>query len=175
MFMTVWPVCLKRASHTEVSTIIFRKTFQVAPTLLLLYLLIFWVLKDKTPTLSSNFHYLYHPLFCFFFHGRKMFIWERCTQKLWYITLISPISQNMKDGRKESKKGGREKNPLFPGRLGGSVSWASGSWYQLKSWSQSCGINPRLRLWEDNMEPDWDSFSPYLSAPPLFVLSPKNK
>lgn len=51
---------------------------------------------------------------CFFFHDRKMFIQERCTQKVQYFILISPIKQNMKNRRKESKNGRRENNPFLP-------------------------------------------------------------
>ena len=31
------------------------------------------------------------------------------------------------------------------GHLGGSVGWVSNSWFQLRSWSQGCGIEPRIR------------------------------
>ena len=37
-------------------------------------------------------------------------------------------------------------NGLFWGHLGGSVDWASGSWFWLRSWSQGRGIEPSVRL-----------------------------
>ena len=33
------------------------------------------------------------------------------------------------------------------GHLGGSVSWASDSWFQLISWSVRCEIEPRIWVW----------------------------
>ena len=35
---------------------------------------------------------------------------------------------------------------LGGGRLGGSVRWDSDSWFRLTSWSQSCEIEPHVRL-----------------------------
>ena len=37
------------------------------------------------------------------------------------------------------------------GHLGGSVSWVSNSWFQLRSWSQGCG--PLVRLCAESMDP----------------------
>ena len=34
----------------------------------------------------------------------------------------------------------------FKGHLGGSVSWASDSWFWLRSWSQYCGMESCVRL-----------------------------
>ena len=39
---------------------------------------------------------------------------------------------------------------IFEGHLGGSVSWASNSWLQLRSWSQGCGIEPCVGLWAEH-------------------------
>ena len=34
------------------------------------------------------------------------------------------------------------------------------------------GMEPRVRLYTDSMEPAWDSLSLFLSAPPALMLSP---
>lgn len=155
----------------EVLTAIFKKLFQAAPKLLQeLHLLVFWLLTDKTPALPSNsfitFTILY--LLCFFFHDRKMFIQERCTQKVQYFILISPIKQNMKDRRKESKKGRRKNNPLFP------IKFDKYLWWKKDKFILNC-FNLQIqntledkKKWKKNTK-HRQIFTPCFSNPHLFT------
>ena len=53
--------------------------------------------------------------------------------------------------------------------LGGSVSWASDSWFWLRSQSQGCEIKPRVRLFTECGACLRFSLSLSLSAPPSLV------
>ena len=57
------------------------------------------------------------------------------------------------------------------GHLSGSVGWASDSWFQLRSWSQGRGIEPRIGLHTECRACLSFSLSFPLSLPPTHTLS----
>ena len=57
------------------------------------------------------------------------------------------------------------------GYLGGSVRWVSDSWFQLRSWSQGCGIKARIRLCTEHGACLRFSLSPPLPFSPVCVCS----
>ena len=57
------------------------------------------------------------------------------------------------------------------GLLGGSVSWASTSWFWCRSWSQGCGIKPCIVGFMLSVEPAWDSLSVPLPLSPACAVS----
>ena len=56
------------------------------------------------------------------------------------------------------------------GHLGGSVGWLSDSWFQLRSWSHCCGIEPPIALYAEHRA--CLGFSLFLSLS-LALLTPK--